>query len=76
MEQYKDWCWPCDGYKKTGWVFDGKKQYIGTFWANGISITAEIMFVTKRPAKAMKYIVDKLNSGASVESMANITIDV
>ena len=76
MKQYKDWGWPSGGYKKTGWVFEGGKQYIGTFWADGISITAEIRFVAKRPVKAMKYIVDKLNSGASIESLADKIIYV
>ena len=73
MEQYKDWCW--DHYTKTGWVFEGKRQYIGVFSADGMLIKAEIMFLSKRPAKAMKYIMDKLNNGASVESLEGITID-
>ncbi len=73
MKQYKDWGW--HGYNKTGWAFGNKKQYIGVFSADGMLIKAEIMFLAKRPAKAMKYIMDKLNNGASVESLEGITVD-
>ena len=73
MKKFKDWCWI--SYTKTGWVFEGRKQYIGHFSADGISVSADIMFVARRPAKAMKHLIDELNKGVDIGSLENQTIN-